>query len=135
MTAQELRKPHLYGNFRQRGIKPKKKRQTRPGMSKKHLALIRQLPCCVTGWEPCGEAHHLKGTGERGMGMRSTDRWAVPLSHEPHMQLEGYGSLNERAWFRYHGISDPHALADALWHSSGDLERMKEIVRAHRGGS
>lgn len=106
----------------------------RPGMSEEHLALIRKLPCCVTGVTPAGEAHHLKqGTGERGTGMRSSDRWAVPLCHAKHMELERQGSRNEWAWFRAHGISDPLELAAALWANTGDLARMTKIVQAHMG--
>lgn len=106
----------------------------RPGMSDDHLALIRKLPCCVTGVTPAGEAHHLKqGTGERGTGMRSSDRWAVPLSHAKHMELERQGSRNEWSWFRAHGITDPLELAAALWANTGDLPRMTKIVQAHMG--
>lgn len=121
-------------NFRPQGLRKKEKTSLhkRPGMSKSHLDLIRLLPCCVTLKTPCGEAHHLKGTGERGVGLRSTDRWAVPLSHTPHMELEGKGSRNEVAWFKANGIADPHALAMALWSSTGDLAKMTAIVIAHR---
>ena len=126
----------IYGNFRKRGLKAKPEksaREKRPGMDPKHVEAIRKLPCLVTGRIPAGECHHLKGTGERGMGLRSTDRWGVPLSHFPHMELEGKGSKNELAWFQAHGIEDPHALADALWHASPDIPRMTKIVIEHRG--
>lgn len=105
----------------------------RPGMSEKHLECIRQMPCCVTLRVPAGECHHLKGTGERGMGLRSTDRWAVPLSHDKHMELERIGSRNEVRWFQEHGIEDPHELAAALWANTGDLPRMIAVLMAHRG--
>lgn len=126
----------VWCNFRKKGLKePKGKtaREKRPGMSEKHLEAIRKLPCCATGKMPGGEAHHMKNTGERGMGLRSTDKWAVPLAHDPHMELEGMGSRNELAWFQKHGIADPHALADALWHASPDVARMTKIVIEHRG--
>lgn len=131
-------KPHVYGNFKPpRGPKPKRepKANRRPGMSEPHLILIRQLPCCVTGKQPAGEAHHLKGTGERGMGLRSTDRWTVPLSHDAHLDLERQGSRNEVAWFKRNGIDNPHALACALWGATGDLSRMTRIIVAHMGAA
>lgn len=137
--ASQIRREKVYGNFKARGLDRKKQsrdevHKERPGMSEAHLALIRQLPCAVSGKAPAGEAHHLKsGTGERGMGRRSSDRWAVPLRHFEHMELEAQGSRAEVAWFQKHGIADPLALAEALWAASGDLERMTKIVQAHRG--
>lgn len=128
--------PKIYGNFRTRGVKPKKEKlptKKRPGMSEAHLAAIRKLPCVVTGRVPAGEAHHLKVPGERGTAMKATDKWAVPLCHTIHMDLESVGSKNEPKWFRKHGIDDPYALADALWHASPDVARMTRIVIEHRG--
>lgn len=126
--------PNFKSGIRERNAPKQSASDKRPGMSEAHLALVRRLPCCVSGVTPAGEAHHLKqGTGERGAGMRSTDRWAVPLSHERHMELERLGSRNEWAWFRANGIADPLELAAALWSNTGDLERMAKIVRAHMG--
>lgn len=123
-------------NFRKKGVKaPKGKSaaEKRPGMSAKHLEAIRKLPCCVSGRMPGGTVHHLKGTGERGAGQKSTDKWGVPLCWFKHEELERQGSRNEVAWFQKHGIEDPHALADALWHASPDVARMTKIVIEHRG--
>lgn len=131
--ASQIERPHVLANFRKRAAKRQKPRKSdsRPGMSADHLALIRKLPCCVTGRVPAGEAHHLKATGERGMGLRSTDRWAIPMAHEPHMEVERAGSRNELAWFTARGI-DAIDLATALWLATGDLPRMTRIVIAHR---
>lgn len=130
----EIKKQVVLGNFRVRSAKPKHKnsawRDKRPGMSEDHLALIRQLPCCVTRGLG-GEAHHLKsGTGERGMAVRSTDRWAVPMGHDAHMEVERAGTRNEASWFAERGI-DPHELARDLWAATGDLERMRKVLAAH----
>lgn len=133
---QQLRKDHVYCNFkppkRERLKKKPRAADKRPGMSEAHLALIRKMPCAVSLKLPA-EAHHLKGTGERGMGLRSTDRWAVPLSHDLHMDLERAGSRNEVRWFQERGIEDPHELAVALWNNTGDLGRMIKVLMAHRG--
>lgn len=124
-------------NFRTPGRKTPKGKPSaakRPGMSEAHLAAIRQLPCCVSGRRNRVQAHHLKdGTGERGMGMRSTDRWAVPLDASEHEHLERQGSRNEAAWFSARGIADPLHLATALWAASPDLKRMEAIILEHRG--
>lgn len=136
VTAQEIRRERVLANFRKRG--PKKPHRNserfkkRPGMDADHLELIRKLPCCVTGKVPAGEAHHLKaGTGERGIGLRSTDKWAVPMAHDPHMEVERAGTRNELAWFEQRGI-DAHVLAQDLWAARGDLAKMTKIVIAHR---
>lgn len=109
------------------------KRAERPGNSEEHLAALRKCPCIVTLRVPAGEVHHLKMTGERGAGMRSSDKWGVPLSHTPHMELEREGSRNERRWFEKHGIDAPLDLAAALWNASPDVAAMTKIIIAHRG--
>lgn len=99
--------------------------------SERHLSLIRQLPCCVTGMPGPNDPHHLKAglAHERGTGRRATDRHAVPLCRAKHDELESLGSRNEQAWFAEHGIDDPLGLAWSLWHAGYDLELMTRIVR------
>lgn len=107
----------------------------RPGMSEEHLALIRQLPSCISGTGPC-EAHHLKSgpaKDERGQGQKATDRWAVPLTVMEHSELERIGSRLEEAWFRERGVGDVVELAAALWTNTGDLNRMWKVQQAHMG--
>lgn len=107
--------------------------EKRDGNSKKHLALVRQLSCCVTGKRPV-DPHHLKEglAHERGIGRKATDRWTVPLCREKHEEVERIGSRNEWAWFKRHGIDDPLELAAALWRNTGDLDRMMRVIEAHR---
>lgn len=128
------------GNFRpsvSERAKPKKSAQERrEGNSEKHRLLIKLLPCCVTGKRPPNDGHHLKtgpAKSERGMGMKATDRWLVPLCRSSHDELEALGSRREFAWFQSHGIADVHELANALWHATGDLKRMTKVLRAHMG--
>lgn len=130
----EIRRDHVFGNFRTRKPKEKKARKadSRPGMSEKHCALIRKLPCCACGRIPAGTIHHLKsGTGERGVGLRSTDKWGTPLCLAHHEEIERAGTRNEVSTFGKWGI-DPHDLAIALWAATGDLPKMTKIVIAHR---
>jgi hypothetical protein len=58
------------------------------------------------------EAHHLQHVGERGVGMRSGDNWAVPLCHDCHMDLHRFG--DERTWWDLMGI-DAKAWAERNW--------------------
>lgn len=138
--ASEVPRPLLIGNFkkpkRERGHENSDKRDRRPGMDPDHLANIRRLPCCIPGCkkDPGGEAHHLKDTGakERGMGLRSTDRWAVPLCNDHHIHgVERVGAKKELAWFAKLGL-EILDVAVALWGSRGNLESMRRIVMSNK---
>ena len=110
-------------------------RDKRDGMDEAHLANIRKCPCAVCLKMPAGEAHHLQSSGERGMSLRSTDRWAVPLCFDHHTGANGVhrvASKREPEWFGTHG-TDAVWLAKALWNARGDLAAMTRIVLAHRG--
>lgn len=134
--AGQVPREKVFGNFRQRGAKKPHKNseryKRRPGMSEEHCALIRQCPCAGCGRKPAGTIHHLKsGTGERGAGLRSTDKWGVPACIHCHETIERAGTRQEVATFASWGI-DPHVLAQDLWAATGDLARMTKIVLAHR---
>ena len=135
--SSEIKKERVYGNFKNRSYRREKDKnsqnyKTRPGMDDEHLANLRQCPCCVCGSAPRSQVHHLKsGTGERGMGQRSTDKWGVPVCGNDHNEIESAGTKKETSWFAKHGI-DPHELAMSLWMARGDVQRMKKIVEAAR---
>lgn len=130
--------PHLLNNQKEkkwkvRRLDKKNWRSSRPGMSEDHLSLIRQLPCCRCGSSPPSDPHHLKSglSGERGMALKATDRWTVPLCRSCHDELERLGTRRERDWFESFGIV-PHYLAEGLWKMSGNLERMRLVIQAHK---
>ena len=110
-------------------------RKARPGMSPLHLINIRSLECSVCHERRGIEAHHLKSNGaarERGVFLRATDRWAVPLCElEHHPAVERIGSRHECEWFATFGI-DCHALAQGLWNARGDPVRMDFVLREHK---
>lgn len=110
----------------------------REGDSARHQALIRKLPCCITGKKPAGQVHHLKSGParlERGIGQKATDRWGVPLCFEAHiLGVELVGSRLELKWFQDRGIADPYGLAEELWAASPDFEAMEDIVLRHMIG-
>lgn len=104
-----------------------------------HCANIRMLPCLKCGTYPCGTVHHLKeGTGERGISMRSSDRWGVPLCWQCHVAgagcIESFGSSREGEIFRSWGIADVLDVARQLWDARQSFERMFVIVQHHRAG-
>ena len=141
--ASEIRRDPVIGNFRpsimerEKAKREKKSaRQRREGQSEAHRKLIRLLPCCVSGTRPPNDGHHLKSGpagSERGIGMRATDKWLVPLRRTKHQELEKLSARREMGWFQEHGIEDVVELAAALWRNTGDLERMRKVLAAHMG--
>lgn len=133
--------PRVIGNFkpaksariRDKVAKPARKRSERDGNDDKHLAAIRKCVCTVCGKVGGNDPHHLKqNTGDRGAGMRSSDKWAVPLCRPHHDEIERIGSRNETRWFAERGVESPIDLAAALWSASPDVARMTAIILAHR---
>ncbi len=74
--------------------------KTKKIRDEKYLKTIRGLPCLVCGRG--AEAHHLMCVGERGLGYRSGDNWAVPLCRNCHTDLHRFG--NEKKWWNLEGI-------------------------------
>lgn len=108
--------------------RPRQRRQ-REGMSVSHLSMVRQCPCVICGKYGC-DPHHLLRTGERGMGMKSPDKDALPLCLGPEGHHTGPDSPhahgNEDAWFASHGL-DGRAIAKSLWAKRGDYDAMVRI--------
>lgn len=107
-----------------------------PGMSERHLELIRQCHCCVCWAEPPVDPHHLlrvAGEGVKGIGRRHRDKWAIPLCVEHHLApwphaVHTHGDDEEK--LTEYGI-DGRALATALWSETGDLDAMERVNFAH----
>lgn len=114
----------------------KSKRALRVGNSEAHLALIRKLPCTVCGTrKQVIHAHHLRSgeaVKERGVGMKCLDKRSLSLCWLHHDELHCVGSRREIEWFRDQCGIDPHALAAALWHCTGEIARMHRVLQAHR---
>lgn len=68
-----------------------------------YLARVRALPCVVTHREGC-EAHHIIGHGQGGMGMKASDYYTFPLSHESHQELH----RDPKAWEEINGSQWMH---------------------------
>jgi hypothetical protein len=122
----------VWGNFRRPTKRKKRARDKREGMSREHITLVSMLPSCISGLRPC-DPHHLRVKEERGVGLRATDRWCVPLTREEHRLVHTVGSRLEEDWFAERGV-DARKLAEDLWKATGDLVRMSEIVEEHYYG-
>jgi hypothetical protein len=139
---QEIRKDRVLANFRPTAAEryahnhaPKKSfRAQRSGMSEEHLAAIRQLACCVCPNYWSVDPHHLKtgpAKSERGVGLKATDRWCVPLCRAHHDELEALGSRKEPGFFHDRAI-DHVGLALGLWNVSPNVEAMWRVLEAHK---
>lgn len=78
---------------------------------KAHLRRVAQQPCLVCGRLPA-HAHHLKFLEPRGLGLKPSDAFAVPLCRLHHRALHDQG--NEQSWWQQHKI-DPVSEAQRLW--------------------
>jgi hypothetical protein len=121
------------GQRTERGRKPRQpKRDRGPALDKAHLALIRKLPCLVSGSLVNVEAAHVRysnahyGTNNTG-GRKPSDRWTVPLSAQMHRDAPwAQHSHGEEGWWLDRGI-DPLRVADQLYALSSTLRSAGEL--------
>jgi hypothetical protein len=79
---------------------------------KAHLEFVASQPCLVCGRRPA-HAHHIRFAQPRGLGLKVSDEFTVPLCNGHHDSLHQTG--DERAWWARHGILNPLMLANRLW--------------------
>ena len=85
---------------------------------KAHLKFVASLPCLICGRSPA-DAHHLRFTQPRAMGLKVSDEFTVPLCRIHHR--ENHNSGNEVAWWEGRAI-DPLATSRMLWISTRRIE-------------
>lgn len=100
--------------------------------SEAYLANLRQLPCVVCGNPAPNTVHHLKATGRRGIGLKSPDRYGLPMCWFPagehcHNQIEAIGSKHELEWLAERGI-EALDLCDRLWTVRNSLAAMRLVL-------
>jgi len=78
---------------------------------KQHLRFVAKQPCLVCGREPC-DPHHLRFAQSRGLGLKVSDEFAVPLCRAHHRELHRAGK--EVEWWTRIGI-EPSNIARRLW--------------------
>jgi hypothetical protein len=79
--------------------------------NKVHLRLVAKQPCLICGRRPC-DAHHLRFAQPRGLGLKVSDEFTVPLCRGHHR--EAHRSGIETLWWKTIGI-DPISSAHKLW--------------------
>ena len=83
---------------------------------KEHLRYVASQPCVICGRSP-SHAHHVKYAQRRGLGIKASDEFAVPLCATHHHQL--HNTTKEREWWQERKI-DPLMVANTVW---GETQR------------
>ena len=71
-------------------------------------------PCLICGRSP-SHAHHIRYAQSKGLSLKVSDEFTVPLCAIHHRQIHTTGK--EREWWQEHNI-DPLKIANGLWQQS-----------------
>jgi hypothetical protein len=82
--------------------------------SKEHLRFVAAKPCIICGRSP-SQAHHLRFAQSRGLSLKVSDDFTVPLCALHHR--ENHTTGDERRWWQERGL-DPLQVANELWSKS-----------------
>ncbi len=94
---------------------------------KAHLKAVGLRPCLVCGRQP-SHAHHLTFAQPRGLSLKVSDEYVVPLCALHHGELHRSGQ--ERSWWAKRGV-DPLPVAAELWATSRNLATCAEPEMSH----
>jgi DNA recombination protein Rad52 len=85
---------------------------------KEHLRFVASQPCLICGRIP-SHAHHVRYAQSRGLSLKVSDEFTVPLCaiHHHHIHTTG----KEREWWQERDI-DPLKIADVLWKQSREQD-------------
>ncbi len=79
--------------------------------SEKYRAHVRSFPCLACEG-PASDAHHLRFAQDRGIGLKVSDEFCVPLCRKCHTDNHKYG--DELIWWYLIGV-DPLPWAHKTW--------------------
>jgi hypothetical protein len=91
---------------------------------KTHLRFVAKQPCLVCGRQPC-DAHHLRFTQSRGLNLKVSDEFTVPLCRAHHRALHRAGK--ETDWWAKAGL-EPINLARKLWLETHPLHASADVL-------
>ena len=92
--------------------------------SKAHLRFVGRQPCLICGRAP-SHAHHIRYAQSRGLSLKVSDEFTVPLCAIHH--TENHTTGNERQWWEQHKI-EPLAVASSLWRQGRMPVKPSEVV-------
>jgi DNA recombination protein Rad52 len=81
---------------------------------KEHLRFVASQPCLICGRSP-SHAHHVRYAQSRGLSLKVSDEFTVPLCAIHHHSI--HTTAKEREWWEARNI-DPLKVANALWQQS-----------------
>ena len=96
--------------------------------SKEHLQYVAQQPCLICGRSPA-HAHHIRFAQPKGLGLKVSDEFAVPLCAIHH--ADNHKTGDERKWWKERKV-EPLAVALKLWEES---QQREQFSRSVPGGS
>jgi hypothetical protein len=79
--------------------------------SKEHLRFVASQPCLICGRSP-SHAHHIRYAQSKGLSLKVSDEFTVPLCAIHHHQIHTTGK--EREWWEERNV-DPLIVAGRLW--------------------
>ena len=91
---------------------------------KTHLRFVAKQPCLVCGRQPC-DAHHLRFAQSRGLSLKVSDEFTVPLCRAHHRELHRTG--RELDWWAKAGL-EPISLARKLWLETHPLHASADVL-------
>jgi hypothetical protein len=86
--------------------------------SKEHLRFVARQPCLICGRTP-SQAHHIRYAQPRGLGLKVSDEFTVPLCAIHHTEIHATG--DERRWWQEREI-DPLPIAQGFWRRNNGLD-------------
>ena len=95
---------------------------------KEHLSFVAEQPCLVCGRSP-SHAHHIRYAQPRGLGLKVSDEFTVPLCAIHHS--ENHTTGNERRWWQQRNL-DPLSVARRLWQNSRSADRTPNVATTIR---
>src|SRR5215813_13467897 len=99
------------------------RREPRRIRCKEHLRYVASQPCVICGRSP-SHAHHVRYAHRRGLGIKVSDEFTVPLCAIHHRQL--HQTTREREWWQERKI-DPLMIAAALWRESSQRRSTDQV--------
>ena len=99
---------------------------------KEHLRYVASQPCAICGRQP-SHAHHVRYAQPRGLGLKVSDEFTVPLCAGHHGDL--HTTTKELEWWQERKI-DPLIIARALWRESRKRDgNSTEAANTPEGGA
>jgi hypothetical protein len=94
--------------------------------SKEHLRFVASQPCLICGRSP-SHAHHVRYAQSRGLSLKVSDEFTVPVCSIHHHDIHTTGK--EREWWQERSI-DPLKVAAILWQQSPQRESPPSVKDA-----